>query len=163
MPRFTRRQFVTPPALAEPNEAPLPPPTNDAERRAARERILARRIPMDQGSIFIGTEGMMHLPHVSAPRLFPTEKFKDHALPDIASTHHWTDWAEACVGRSVQPLAPFDYSGPLTEAVLLGSVAVRFPHTTLEWNSDALRFENVREANAYVRREYRPGWQVAGL
>jgi hypothetical protein len=47
--------------------------------------------------------------------------------------------------------------------VLLGSVAVRFPHTTLDWNAEELRFENAREANAFVRRPYRQGWEVAGL
>ena len=91
------------------------------------------------------------------------DSFQDVPLPEIAGSHHWTDWAEACVGKAARPLAPFDYSGPLTEAVLLGSVAVRFPQTTLEWNSNALRFTNVPAANAFVRREYRDGWRVAGL
>ena len=50
-----------------------------------------------------------------------------------------------------------------TEAVLLGSVATRFPQTTLEWNGAGLKFKNVKEANAYVRRKYRKGWEVKGL
>jgi len=40
---------------------------------------------------------------------------------------------------------------------------VRFPHTTLQWNAAALRFENEAEANRFVRRSYRKGWEVAGL
>ena len=59
--------------------------------------------------------------------------------------------------------AGFDYSGPLTEAVLLGSVATRFPKTTLEWNSRKLKFGNSKEATALVRRRYREGWKVRGL
>ncbi len=119
--------------------------------------------PLDQGSIFIGTEGVLHVPHVATPRLFPLEKFRDYALPQIQGTHHWSDWAEACVGGRGKPSAGFDYSGPLTEAVLLGSVAVRFPQTTLEWNSERLQFTNEKAANTFVGRSYRKGWDVAGL
>jgi hypothetical protein len=61
-----------------------------------------------------------------------------------------------------KPSASFDYSGPLTEAVLLGSVAVRFPRTTLQWNAAKLAFENVPEANQHVRRTYRRGWEFPG-
>jgi hypothetical protein len=153
--------MITPPELAEP--APDGPITNATQQQAARQRALARRIPLDQGSIFLGTQGVLHLPHIGTPRLLPADKFKDHPLPEVAGSHHWSDWAEACVGKPTKPLAPFDYSGPLTEAVLLGSVAVRFPQTTLQWNSEALRFENEPAANAFVRRDYRDGWRVAGL
>ena len=118
---------------------------------------------LDEGSIFIGTDGVMYLPHPQAPRLYPREKFRDYPLPNVAESYHWADWAEACVGGPRKPGAPFEYSGPLTEAVLLGSVAVRFPQTTLEWDSSKLAFSNEHAANAFVRRKYRRGWRVAGL
>jgi predicted dehydrogenase len=116
----------------------------------------------EQGSIIIGTEGVLHVPHINTPRLFPVEKFKDYPLPKVEGAHHWSQWAEACLSGAT-PSANFDYSGPLTEAVLLGTVAVRFPGQTLEWNSADLRFENVQAANAHVRRPYRPGWEITGL
>ena len=116
----------------------------------------------DQGSIIIGTQGVLHVPHVAAPKLYPVEKFKDHPLPQSEQGHHWTDWAEACMNGG-KPGANFDYSGPLTESVLLGSVAVRFPNTKLEWNSAKLQFDNEKTANQYLRRKYRKGWEVAGL
>jgi predicted dehydrogenase len=119
--------------------------------------------PLDQGSIIIGTEGVLHVPHVDTPRLFPLEKFKDYPMPQVTEAHHWSEWAEACVSGPGKTSTSFDYSGPLTEAVLLGSVAVRFPQTSLEWNSRALKFTNVKDANAFVRRRYRKGWEVAGL
>ena len=59
--------------------------------------------------------------------------------------------------------ANFDYAGPLTEAVLLGSVATRFPMATLDWDAAALKFTNTAEANQFVQRAYRKGWEVAGL
>lgn len=119
--------------------------------------------PHDQGSIIIGTGGVLHVPHVATPKLFPIETFKDYPLPAANDSHHWTDWAEACIGRPSKPAAPFDYSGPLTETVLLGSVAVRFPQTTLSWNTEKLTFANEPAANALVRKTYRKGWDVAGL
>ena len=119
--------------------------------------------PDNQGSIIIGTEGVLHIPHVAAPKLFPLVKFKDYKLPDLEQGHHWTLWAEACLNGTPPPSANFDYSGPLTESVLLGSVAVRFPQTTLQWNAAKLQFDNEKKANQYIRRSYRKGFQVAGL
>jgi hypothetical protein len=132
----------------------------EARRRNLRED---QEDPLGQGSIFIGTKGVMHLPHIGNPRLFPAADFEDFPMPNVIETHHWTDWAEACVGGPGRPLAPFDYSGPLTEAVLLGSVAVRFPHTTLEWDAVGMRFPNHPPADAFVRRDYRPGWRIEGF
>ena len=116
----------------------------------------------DEGSIIIGTEGVLHVPHIAPPKLYPVEKFKGFALPVREQGHHWTEWAEACINGG-KPGANFDYSGPLTESVLLGSVAVRFPQTTLAWNSAKLQFENEKAANQFVRRSYRKGWEIKGL
>ena len=66
------------------------------------------------------------------------------------------------IGRQGRTAAGFSYSGPLTEAVLLGGVASRFPKTTLQWNSSSLQF-NLPQANQFVRRDYRPGWGIKGL
>ena len=89
-------------------------------------------------------------------------KFADYTLPEREQGHHWSEWAEACLNGG-KPGARFDYAGPLTESVLLGSVAVRFPQTTLQWNAAKLQFDNERSANQFVRRTYRPGWEVKGL
>ena len=59
--------------------------------------------------------------------------------------------------------ANFDYSGPLTEAILLGGIATRFPKEDLNWDADKLAFSNNKEATSYVKREYRKGWDVKGL
>lgn len=118
---------------------------------------------INEGSIIIGTEGVLHVPHIATPKLFPIAKYQDYKLPEVTGSHHWSDWAEACTGGPAKPLAPFDYSGPLTEAVLLGSVAVRFPQTTLQWDSAKLRFTNENAANQHVRRSYRKGWSVDRL
>jgi predicted dehydrogenase len=136
----------------------------DGDQRPSQEvkALLEGEGVPDQGSIFIGTKGVMLLPHIGKPQLFPQAQFKDFVPPKVGSVNHWTQWLEACRGQAA-PSANFDYSGPLTEAVLLGGLATRFPNTTLEWTADKLSFSNVAEANRYLRRTYRKGWEVTGL
>jgi hypothetical protein len=136
----------------------------DGAARAPKEvlsLVNVERMPAT-GSIFIGTKGVMLLPHISRPRLFPEAQFTDFQLPKVEDGNHYTQFVETILGRD-ETGANFDYAGPLTEAVLLGGVASRFPQTTLEWNSRAMKFKNVREANQFLRREYREGWKVKGL
>lgn len=132
----------------------------DGDQRPPKE-ILPARAPA-QGSLFVGTKGAMLLPHVAMPRLFPEEQHRDLALPRTEAANHYHQFVDAVLGKARASTA-FDYSGPLTEAVLLGPAATRFPNTTLEWNAAKLRFRNSAEANRYVRRAYRKGWSVKGL
>jgi predicted dehydrogenase len=115
----------------------------------------------DQGSIFIGTEGVLLLPHVSRLELFSKEKFKDYKLPRVTGADHWEQFIEACRGNG-KTSADFSYAGPLTEAILLGGIASRFPGATLKWDSPGLKFD-LAEANQFVRRDYREGWRIPGL
>ena len=61
------------------------------------------------------------------------------------------------------PSANFDYSGPLTETVLLGGIATRFPNQELIWDAPNLSFKNNKKATALVKKKYRKGWEVKGL
>jgi len=115
-----------------------------------------------QGSIFIGAKGVMLLPHVGMPVLLPMEQFRDFEMPQMETANHYHQFVDAVLGKG-RASAGFDYSGPLTEAVLLGPVATRFPQATLEWNAGKMKFGNSAEADALVRRQYRAGWHVKGL
>jgi predicted dehydrogenase len=114
-----------------------------------------KKLP-DQGSIFIGAKGIMVLPHVGMPRLIGAD-VKDAEIEKVEGADHWLQFIDAALGVG-KTGANFDYAGPLSESVLLGSVATRFPKTTLEWDGPGLKFTNIAEANAYVRRAYRTGW-----
>jgi predicted dehydrogenase len=115
-----------------------------------------------QGSLFVGEEGSLLLPHVSAPQLFPEKKFKDVTLPDLEPRDHYHQWVDACMGNGTTS-SDFSYAGRLTEALLLGVVANRFPGQKLNWDADNLSVTNLKEANALLRRTPREGFQVAGL
>jgi predicted dehydrogenase len=116
----------------------------------------------DQGTIYVGTEGVLYSPYIAMPVPLPAEKFHDYKLPNPGAEDHYRQFVEACRGNG-KTSAPFDYSGPLTESVLLGCLATRFPKTTLEWDADKLTVTNSTEATRFVRRKYRKGWEVEGL
>ena len=114
------------------------------------------------GSIFVGTKGVMLLPHPAKPQLFPEKDFEEFKMPRVEDGNHYTTFLEAVRGNA-KTTANFDYAGPLTESVLLGGVAARFPQTTLEWDAKKLKFTNLSKANEFLRRKYRRGWRVKGL
>lgn len=134
----------------------------DARPPMAIQKLIGRRKLHDQGSIFIGQNGVLYAPYIAAPVLLPEEKFRDAKVPLMEGQNHYLQWVEACRGNG-STSTPFSYSGPLTEGVLLGCLATRFPKTTLEWNAEQMQVTNVKEANRFVRRTYRKGWEVEGL
>jgi predicted dehydrogenase len=115
-----------------------------------------------QGSIFIGAKGIMVLGHVQMPVLLPQEQYRDYPVTNIETDDHYHQFVDAILNKG-KASASFEYSGPLTEAVLLGPLATRFPGKTLEWNSQGMKFGNSSEATVFVRRTYRKGWKVKGL
>ena len=142
----------------------LPVSWYDGDERPPRE-VLALlgtvKVP-GQGSIFIGTKGVMLLPHIGMPVLLPEKDFADFPMPQDEPVNHYFQWVDAVLGNG-KASAPFEYAGPLTETVLLGPLATRFPKATLEWNSAKLKFRNAPQANAFLGRKYRAGWSIKGL
>jgi predicted dehydrogenase len=111
------------------------------------------------GSAFVGEKGTMILPHWSDPQLYPNEKFRDFKMPPMDSINHYTGWAHACLGDG-ETKSNFAYAGPLTETVLLGGVAIRFPKEQLLWDSRALEFTHHADATARLTKQYRAGWSL---
>jgi len=62
-------------------------------------------------------------------------------------------------GDPDRPSCPFSYAGPLTEAYLLGNIALKLDRK-IEWDAKAMRITNCEQANQYLHREYREGWQL---
>ena len=111
------------------------------------------------GSLIIGEFGSMVLPHYDVPRLYPEARYAPEALTIAEDKNHYHGFIDGCLsGR--QPSDGFDYAGPLTETVQLGNIAQRFQRETLKWDSEHLRFTNSEDANQFVTREYRKGWNI---
>lgn len=111
------------------------------------------------GSAFVGEKGTMILPHWDEPQLYPQEKFKDYTMPKLEDLNHYTSWAHACLGDGTTT-SNFDYAGPLSETVLLGAIAIRFPKEQLLWDSQALEFTHHADATARLTKKYRAGWAL---
>jgi predicted dehydrogenase len=116
----------------------------------------------EEAAMVIGTEGSLLLPHQSGPRLNPIEKFKDHPRPKPPPRNHYHHFVAACLGGEMTE-SHFGQTAPMTEAILLGTVAIRSPGKTLEWNAPGMKIANDEEAQAMLKRTYRDGWKVAGL
>jgi predicted dehydrogenase len=110
------------------------------------------------GSVLLGEKGTLVIPHVALPKLFPEEKFAGMKLEVVPARDHYTSWADACRGEG-KTTSSFDYAGPLTETVLLGSVAVRTPGEALRWDAADLRITGSAAAHALLRKAYRKGWE----
>ena len=134
----------------------------DARPPQAIRDLLGNRQMTDQGSIYIGENGVISSPYIAMPILLPADRFADRPIERVPGDNHYLQYIEACRGNG-RTSAPFDYAGPLTESVLLGCLATRFQNQTLNWDAAALRVTNVEEANRHVRRTYRQGWEVEGL
>lgn len=119
-----------------------------------------QRVP-GSGVMFKGTEGLMFADYGSY-RLFPQEKFSGFKPPEPTiprSIGHHAEWIKACKDGS-PTTCNFDYSGALTESVLLGNVAYR-AGSPLDWDAKKLSATNCPEAAKFVSKEYRAGWEVA--
>lgn len=122
--------------------------------------VAGERVP-GNGVMFVGSEGKMYADYGNY-RLFPTDKFASYKPPQPTippSLGHHAEWIKACKDGS-PTTCNFDYSGALTEAVLLGNVAYRTGQK-LQWDAQQLRAANCPAADKYIRKEYRAGWEVA--
>lgn len=111
--------------------------------------------------LFIGQHGNLFVGFPEMPELFPREKFADYKWPELEDHNHYQEWTRA-VATGGKTSCPFEYSGPLTETVLLGNVAYR-SSAKIHWDSEALKATGAPHADQYIRRTYRKDWSVDGL
>ena len=112
---------------------------------------------------FIGDKGILTCGEYGGdPQTYPAEimeKYKQYQS-ELAATrpvNHQLNWVEACKGGE-PATSNFDYSGPLTEIVVMGNLAIRSSGRKLLWNGEKMEVTNVPEANQYVTKEYREGF-----
>ncbi len=114
------------------------------------------------GSLFIGETGTLVLPHVDKPRFYPEKNYPADSIEVADDQNHYHGFVDGCIsGR--QPSDGFDYGGPLTEAVQLGNIALRFEGETLNWDANSLRITNLKAANKFISRDYRRGWEIKAV
>lgn len=115
-----------------------------------------------ESAMIVGTEGALLVVHGGDLVLLPQSKFKNHRIPDFKDRNHYHHFVDACLGGK-KTESHFAQSGPMTEAILLGTVAIRVPGQLLEWNPVNLKIPNYPAAEQYLSRNYREGWNIAGF
>jgi predicted dehydrogenase len=114
----------------------------------------------DSGVLFIGANGML-LADYTRHVVMRGKEFKDYVAPQSINsdfTKHHREWVNA-VKTGKPSSSDFSYSGPLTEAALLGNVAYRVGKK-IEWDSKRLRAKGVPEAEQFIQHHYRKGWKI---
>lgn len=113
----------------------------------------------EESAMLIGTEGALLLPHTSGPVLLPRDRFKGIERPQLAGPSHYHRFVDACLGGAMAE-SHFQQSGPMSEAILLGTVAIRTPGEVLAWDPRRMRIRNNAAATGLLEREYRKGWEL---
>jgi predicted dehydrogenase len=123
-----------------------------------------RPMKRDDGAILVGDKGKILIEGWGGehPRLIPEKRNREYQRPPKTlprSVGHHKEWLQAC--RTGSPTrSNYEFAGPLTEAVLLGTVCVRNGGDKLYWDSPNLKITNDPDANQYLHYEYRKGWEL---
>lgn len=112
-----------------------------------------------EAALLIGTEGALLNTLGRSPVLLPVVKFEKLQRPKVTARHHYHHFVDACLGGEPSE-SNFAQTGPMTEAIILGTVAVRVPGQRLDWDAENMKFPNYPEADRYLKRQYREGWTV---
>lgn len=111
-------------------------------------------------NLFLGSQGML-LCGFGSHKLLPEEKFKDYQPPAPVlprSPGFYNEWFQACKGGPPAS-CHFDYTGPMTETILLGNVAFR-AGGGFDWNAAELKPSGNPKAESYLRSPFRKGWEI---
>ncbi|MDC6366345.1 MULTISPECIES: Gfo/Idh/MocA family protein [Flavobacteriaceae] len=125
----------------------------------------------EQGAMFVGEKGRLLLPHfMQLPKKIVRGKYVDISKQiakvseannlgepirnyETEGPKHYHQFVDACLGKA-ECTAPFEYAARLTETILLGTIAGRFPGETLHWDAEKAQFAE-EKANKYLAGEYR--------
>jgi predicted dehydrogenase len=116
----------------------------------------------DFGLYFVGDKGVLTMGGwAESPRLIPESKMRSYKRPPEIFRRldgHHKGWIDS-IKSGEQVHGGFDYSGPMTEAVLLGAVALR-TGKKIYWDSPNMKATNVPEADKYIKQTFREGWDL---
>jgi predicted dehydrogenase len=149
-PEATTLQFNFP---AKGDRPAVPVYWYDGGNRPSSELAGMQNVP-DGGMLIVGTKATLGTGNKSAS----AAEFESvpKTLPRFGDMY--ADWiAGIQQSNPDRPSCPFSYAGPLTEAYLLGNIALKL-NRKIEYDAQAMRITNCEEANQYLRREYRDGW-----
>ena len=133
----------------------------DGGRKPPAELFHGKKRP-NTGSLLVGSRGNLFSggDYGANYNLIPEKNFEGYKGPEPwieRSIGHTAEWLRALKTDKPAMSNFADYSGKLTEIILLGNVAMRARHK-VEYDGDAMKITNCTESNNFLHREYRKGW-----
>jgi len=96
------------------------------------------------------------------PAVKEVEKQWREELKQTKGCNHYGQWVEACKAHDpAKPGSNFEYSVPMTQTLLLGCIALRFPGKELKWDATKREFTNMPEANKWLSSKLRAGYVLS--
>jgi hypothetical protein len=119
-----------------------------------------------EGMMFVGDKGRILTGFMlENPRLIPEKKMREYGGPKSASERAQRDplagvnqWVAACRGGQASP-GEFLHAGPISEAFNLAAASLRAGRK-VEYDAASMKITNIQDANKYLYREYRKGWEL---
>ncbi len=117
----------------------------------------------DEGLLFVGDRGKILCDFNGAnPKLIPEAKMNSYKQPPKTlprSPGNEREWLDACKGSTLKPGGNFEFSGLVTETLLLGNVAVQTGQK-LNWDRAKMSAANPGPEQKLIRPERRSGWEI---
>ncbi len=112
------------------------------------------------GALFVGDKGKLLADYDRRSIMMLDGSKAVEPAPTIAkSLGHHKEWLAAAKGTKTDTLCNFDFSGKLIEHNLLGVVAHR-TGKKIEWDAKNLKATNAPEADKFIHKTYRKGWEL---
>ena len=138
---------------------------------AVPEELMAENKELtEEGMLFVGDKGkILGGFHSENPQLIPEARMRDYRSANPAVRQSGADtgrrgnreaaWIPAFKGGPPS-YGDFTLAGPITDAFNLAAISLRLGGKRLLWDSANAKITNAPEANKFLTREYRPGWQI---
>jgi predicted dehydrogenase len=125
-----------------------------------------RELP-DSGNLLVGDKGRLLVQGASGSgRLIPESKMKSYTPPPQKMSRGpgnlWEEWIDAIRDKEKTTNCDFEWSRIITEACLLGNIAIRIGKT-LQWDGEKMTFINDQDADSYLKAAYRKGWTLESV
>jgi hypothetical protein len=134
------------------------PPTPD-------ELVEDKRELEPEGMMFVGDQGkILGGFRGENPRIIPERKAREFAAAAPQERGRGRGMRESPWVKAFQGGEPtygdFLLAGPISEAFNLGAISLRLGGKRLLWDAASAKITNLPDANKYLTREYRKGWEL---
>jgi predicted dehydrogenase len=140
---------------------------------AVPEELMAENKELaEEGMLFVGDQGKIVAGFRSDnPQLIPAAKMRAYQVANPPAQSEQEDqrrgsssgresaWITAFQGGPAT-YGDFLLAGPISDAVNLASISLRVGGQRLLWDSAVAKITNMPDANTFLTREYRPGWEL---